>query len=46
MFQQKEQLEKLKSDQIGEGHFHRQAIKEHHEAIKRHEVILKNLEHK
>ncbi|KAM7342449.1 ATPase inhibitor mai-2, mitochondrial [Cochliomyia hominivorax] len=40
---QKEQLERLKNDQIHQAEFHHQQIKEHEEAIKRHRNFLDNL---
>lgn len=41
--QQKDQLERLKNDQIHQAEFHHQQIKEHEEAIQRHKQFLDNL---
>ncbi|XP_018784725.1 PREDICTED: ATPase inhibitor A, mitochondrial [Bactrocera latifrons] len=40
---QKEQLERLKNDQIHQAEFHAQQIKEHEEAIQRHKAFLENI---
>ncbi|XP_030388003.1 ATPase inhibitor A, mitochondrial [Scaptodrosophila lebanonensis] len=40
---QREQLERLKNDQIHQAEFHAQQIKEHEEAIQRHKSFLENL---
>ena len=40
---QREQLERLKNDQIQQAEFHHQQIKEHEEAIARHKAFLDNL---
>ncbi|XP_064543866.1 ATPase inhibitor A, mitochondrial [Drosophila montana] len=40
---QKEQLERLKNDQIHQAEFHHLQIKEHEEAIQRHKDFLNNL---
>lgn len=37
---QREQLERLKNDQIHQAEFHHQQIKEHEEAIRRHKKFL------
>lgn len=43
-YKQKEQLERLKNDQIHQSEFHHQQIKEHEEAILRHKNFLENLD--
>lgn len=43
LLQQREQLERLKNDQIHQAEFHAQQIKEHEEAIQRHKDFLDNL---
>ena len=40
---QREQLDRLKNDQIHQAEFHHQQIKEHEEAIQRHKEFLENL---
>lgn len=43
ILQQREQLDRLKNDQIHQAEFHAQQIKEHEEAIQRHKEFLNNL---
>uniref|UniRef100_A0A0K8TPM9 ATP synthase F1 subunit epsilon n=1 Tax=Tabanus bromius TaxID=304241 RepID=A0A0K8TPM9_TABBR len=40
---QQEQLSKLKANQLDEYDFHKQRIKDHEEAIKRHKALMKSL---
>jgi len=40
---QREQLQKLKSDQISQAEFHRKQIQEHEEALRRHKETLDKL---
>jgi len=40
---QREQLDRLKNDQIQQAEFHHQQIKEHEEAIQRHKKYLENI---